>query len=360
MVEKKDVLAVLSGIRDPELGRDIVSLGFVKGITIDGDSVAIDLTLTTPACPLRENFIKEIRSSVEGGLGVKLDLRMSADVPKGAAAHKEGLSGVKNIVAIASGKGGVGKSTVALMTAFALTKLGARVGILDGDIYNASIPQMLGDAGSVEVKDNIIQPAEVAGIKLISISQFTAEEGAVVWRGPLVSKAIRDFLGSVNWGDLDYLLIDLPPGTGDAPLTAAQDAPLTGVVIISTPQWAALSVALKAADMFRRLKVNIIGIVENMSYMICPHCGERIDLYGAGLVEGKAKELGIDYLGALPMYPDIRKLEDLGFTNAKELKLADPFIDVAKRIAARVSVIDISEMASGYGEKAGPGPDNKK
>ena len=352
MVDKKDVLSILSKIKDPELGKDIVTLGFVKSITINGDNVVIDLALTTPACPLRENFINDIKSGVEGNLGVKLDLRMSADVPKGAIVRKEGLSGVKNIVAIASGKGGVGKSTVTLLTAFALTKLGATVGILDGDIYNASIPQMLGRAGSVEVKDGLIQPALVAGIRLISISQFSTSDGAVVWRGPLVAKAIRDFVGSVNWGNLDYLFIDLPPGTGDAPLTAAQDASLTGVVIVSTPQWAALSVALKAADMFRRLKVNIIGIVEDMSYIVCPHCGTRIDLYGEGLVEGKAKELGIDYLGALPMYPDIRKLEDLGFTNAEELNLAEPFINLAKRIAARISVIDMSEKIEGPDEKA--------
>lgn len=247
------------------------------------------------------------------------------------------------MIAIGSGKGGVGKSTVTIMLALALKELGAKVGIMDLDFYGASIPSMLGPHKDPEVDENgMVIPADHHGIKAISISYFIPPGASVAWRGPLLSKGIEDFVSKVNWGELDYLLSDLPPGTGDVPLTLAQQRFINASVVVTTPQQAALSVALKMVDVFKKLNVPVVGIIENMSYITCPGSGERVYLFGKGLVESAAKGLGLDYLGSLPLIPKIREMEDVGI-NPEELKdVVDAFIPVAKSIACKVSVLDFN------------------
>jgi ATP-binding protein involved in chromosome partitioning len=282
-------------------------------------------------------------------LGVQdLSMKVTARVMEGRAlSMDELLPGVKNIVAVASGKGGVGKTTVSVNLAIALAKTGAKVGLLDADIYGPSVPLMMGLKASPEVVNNKIQPPEVDGVKVISMGFFYEQsQQAGIYRGPIVSGIVKQFLTDVNWGELDYLIIDLPPGTGDAPLTIAQTIPITGILIVTTPQDVAMNVAVKAIGMFNKLNVPIIGVVENMSYLKCPHCNDQIYLFGQGGGKKISEDFKIPFIGEIPLHSGIREGSDLGkpaVVSEPESVQANAFSKAAKMVAGRISII-ASEM----------------
>ncbi len=344
MVSKEEVLDALRAVTDPELRKDLVTLNMVRDVAVEGDRVTFTLNLTTPACPLRTKIEKEARDAVAALKGVKtVEMKVAAQV---AATHafgeKEVLKNVKNIIAVASGKGGVGKSTVAVNLALALSGSGAKVGILDADVYGPSIPLMMGARDRPAMRGDMIVPPVAHGIKVASLGFFYKDETALVWRGPMVAGAVKQLLTQVDWGDLDYLIVDLPPGTGDSGLTLAQTVPLGGVVIVTTPQEAALNVATKAVGMFRKLNVPILGMIENMSYFVCPHCGERSYIFSSGGGRKAAAALEVQFLGDIPLHPRIREQSDLGVpmvVAAPESPESLAFKDVAFRVAGMISMV---------------------
>jgi ATP-binding protein involved in chromosome partitioning len=337
------IFDALRTVQEPELGRDIVTLNMVKGITIDGANVAFTIELTTPACPLKDE-IEGNAKAVLAGIGAEsVDITWGAMVRRAAPQQAQQLlPGVKNIIAVASGKGGVGKSTVSVNLAVALAQAGASVGLLDADITGPNIPMMLGLEGQPKASENNkIVPLERHGVKAISIQFFVPEGQPIVWRGPLVGGAIQQFLRDVEWGDLDYLVIDLPPGTSDAQLTLAQAVPLGGAVLVTTPQEVSLADVTKALAMFKRLSVPILGIVENMTAFICPHCGEATEIFGRGGGERFAAEHGIDFLGGIPLDITVRQGGDVGVPAVAQREpgpAARALTAVAGAVAARVSV----------------------
>jgi ATP-binding protein involved in chromosome partitioning len=343
-VTQEQVLAALASVKDPDLHRDIVSLGFVKNLQIEGSRVAFTIELTTPACPVRDQMKQWARDAVLRLPGVSdVQIEMTAQVRTGRAmAGKEAVPGVRNVVAIASGKGGVGKSTVAVNLALALADTGARVGLLDADVTGPNIPLMMAARGEPRGQDGKIVPLESYGIKIISIAFFVPEDQPVIWRGPMVHGAIQQFFRDVLWGELDYLLVDLPPGTGDASLTVAQAVPLAGVVIVTTPQDVALLDVSKSVNMFRRLEVPILGVVENMSFFVCSRCGERADIFGHGGGERFSQRYNIPFLGAIPLHPSIREGGDAGrpiVRTQPDSPQAQAIREVAGQVAARVSTL---------------------
>jgi ATP-binding protein involved in chromosome partitioning len=344
MVTVDQVLNSLKNVVDPELHKDIVSMGMIKELSINDSKVAFTLELTTPACPFNSEIERDVRAAI-ASLGIKdLDMRVTARVMEGRAlSMDELLPGVKNIIAVASGKGGVGKTTVSVNLALALAKTGAKVGLLDADIYGPSVPLMLGLRASPEVSNNKIQPPEVEGVKVISMGFFYEQsQQAGIYRGPIVSGIVKQFLTDVSWGELDYLIIDLPPGTGDAPLTIAQTIPITGILIVTTPQDVAMNVAVKAIGMFNKLNVPIVGVVENMSYLHCPHCNEQIDLFGKGGGRRISEDFKIPFIGEIPLHPRIMENSDLGkpsVVSEPDSVQAHAFTQSAKMIAGRISIL---------------------
>lgn len=363
MVTVDQVLNSLKKVVDPELHKDIVSMGMIKDLSINDGKVAFTLELTTPACPFNSDIERDVRAAM-AGLGVKdLNMRVTARVMEGRAlSMDELLPGVKNIVAVASGKGGVGKTTVSVNLALALAKTGAKVGLLDSDVYGPSVPLMLGLKASPEVVNNKIQPPEIGGIKVISMGFFYEQsQQAGIYRGPIVSGIVKQFLTDVNWGELDYLIIDLPPGTGDAPLTIAQTIPITGILIVTTPQDVAMNVAIKAIGMFNKLNVPIIGVVENMSYLQCPHCSDQIYLFGQGGGKRISDEFQIPFIGEIPLHPRIREGSDIGkpaVVSEPESMQAHAFSKAAKMVAGRISIIAAEMKAQEQAE--GNGQDKKE
>src|SRR5438093_1954174 len=359
MVTVDQVLSSLKKVVDPELHKDIVSMGMIKDLTITGGKIAFNLELTTPACPFNADIEQDVRNAI-ASLGVQdLDLKVTARVMEGrAVSMDELLPGVKNIVAIASGKGGVGKTTVSVNLALALAKIGAKVGLLDADIYGPSIPLMLGIKETPEVTNNKIQPVVAEGVKVISMGFFYEQsQQAGIYRGPIVSGIVKQFLTDVNWGELDYLIIDLPPGTGDAPLTLAQTIPITGIVIVTTPQDVAMNVAVKAVGMFNKLNVPIIGVIENMSYLECQHCNNKISIFGTGGGQKVSEQFNIPFIGEIPLHSQIMEGSDIG----KPIILSDPgsiqanaFTTVAKTVAGRISIIAAEMKAVEEAETEGP------
>ena len=348
MVSVDQVLSSLKKVVDPELHKDIVSMGMIKDLTIGNGKVGFTLELTTPACPFNSDIEQDVRNTI-AGLGITdLDLKVTARVMEGrAVSMDELLPGVKNIIAVASGKGGVGKSTVSVNLALSLSKTGAKVGLLDADIYGPSVPLMLGLKEAPAVIDNKIQPAISQAVKVISMGFFYEQsQQAGIYRGPIVSGIVKQFLTDVNWGELDYLIVDLPPGTGDAPLTLAQTIPITGILIVTTPQDIAMNVATKAIGMFNKLNVPIVGVVENMSYLQCPDCNKRIDIFGAGGGQKIAEKFKIPFIGEIPLDPQIMQGSDTGnsiIVSDPNSSPADAFTKVSKLVAGRVSII-ASEM----------------
>jgi ATP-binding protein involved in chromosome partitioning len=344
MVTVDQVLSSLRKVVDPELHKDIVSMGMVKDLAITDGKVSFTLELTTPACPFNSDIEQDVRAAI-AGIGVQnLDLKVTARVMEGRAISMDELiPGVKNIIAVASGKGGVGKTTIAVNLALALARSGAKVGLLDADVYGPSVPLMLGAQEEPQVVNNKIQPPNVEGIKVISMGFFYEQsQQAGIYRGPIVSGIVKQFLTDVEWGSLDYLIIDLPPGTGDAPLTMAQTIPVTGIIIVTTPQDVAMNVAVKALGMFSKLNVPIVGVIENMSYLQCPHCNEQINIFGRGGGQKISEKFDIPFLGEIPLFPQIMEGSDKG----KPVIISDPdsiqanaLTKMAKVTAGRISVI---------------------
>jgi ATP-binding protein involved in chromosome partitioning len=344
MVTVDQVLSSLKKVVDPELHKDIVSMGMIKDLVITDGKVSFTLELTTPACPFNDDIEQDVRTAISS-IGVEnLDLKVTARVMEGRAISMDELiPDVKNIIAVASGKGGVGKTTIAVNLALALARSGAKTGLLDADVYGPSVPLMLGAEEAPQVLDNKIQPPTVEGIKVISMGFFYEQsQQAGIYRGPIVSGIVKQFLTDVQWGSLDYLIIDLPPGTGDAPLTMAQTIPVTGIIIVTTPQDVAMNVAIKALGMFSKLNVPIVGVIENMSYLQCPHCSERISIFGDGGGKKISEKFDIPFLGEIPLFPQIMEGSDKG----KPVIISDPnsiqanaLRKMASITAGRISVI---------------------
>ena len=309
---QEKIIDALKTVQDPDLHKDIVSLGFVKNMQFDGGKVKFDVELTTPACPVKEQLKTECETKVQAIDGVdSVDVNMTA-VVRSTQHSQPVLSGVKNIIAVASGKGGVGKSTVSTNLAIALSMTGAKVGLMDADIYGPSTPTMLGVKEAPWAKYKKIEPAVAHGIKLMSIGFYVPEDAAMIWRGPMIMKALDQFIFDVEWGDLDVLVVDLPPGTGDAQLSLAQRVPVDGVVIVTTPSDVALIDARRGLEMFKKINVRVLGIVENMSFFLCPHCGERTNVFSAGGGKETAEKIGTKFLGEIPLDPFIRHSGDAG------------------------------------------------
>jgi ATP-binding protein involved in chromosome partitioning len=344
MTTEKEVLDALRTVKDPELQRDVVSLGMIEQLKVDGDGVSFTLNLTTPACPLRAELEADIRRVVLSLPGVK-EMKMKTTAHIAATRlpdQAEVMKGVKNIIAVASGKGGVGKTTVAVNLAVTLASAGARVGLLDADIYGPSVPVMMGVKERPGAVGNMMVPPAAHGVKVISLGFFYKDDTPLVWRGPMVAGAVKQLLTQVEWGDLDYLVVDLPPGTGDASLTLSQTVPLGGVVVVTTPQEASLNIATKALAMFRKLNVPILGIVENMSYFSCPHCGERTYIFAEGGGKRAAKALDVQFLGEIPLFPSVREQSDAGIpisSAAPGSPESAVFRDIAFKVAGMVSIV---------------------
>jgi ATP-binding protein involved in chromosome partitioning len=347
----QQVLEVLGHIQDPDLGRDVVTLGMIKELEVSPQGkVSFTFELTTPACPVRDRFKTQAQDLVGDLPGVTgVEVRMTANVRQSFMRPKpsEMLPGVKQTIAVASGKGGVGKSTVAVNLAAALRKSGAEVGLLDADIYGPSVPAMTGSRSVPEQVNGRLQPIEAHGLKLMSFGHIYPGEQPTIYRGPMVGKAIEAMMVQVDWGRLDYLVIDLPPGTGDASLTLAQAVPLTGVAIVCTPQDVATDIAVKALQMFRKLNVTPLGLIENMSWYICSSCGHRHEIFGHGGAEAAAKRLGVPFLGAVPLEDDIRADADAGtpvVISRPESEGAKAFEHIASQVAARTSIQSFRQL----------------
>lgn len=347
-ITNEEILQLLKHVKDPDLHRDIVSLDMVKNLEVSDNSVKFDLELTTPACPMKDkmkedcvNIIKTTFPEIKN-----VDIRITSNVTKTKKLSLNSLlPEVKNTIAVASGKGGVGKSSIAVNLAAALAKLGAKVGLIDADIYGPSIPLMLGFPEKPKIMQDQFTgkmlPAEKYGIKLMSIGFFIDDNNPVIWRGPMASGAIKQFMSDVEWGELDYLFFDLPPGTGDIQLTLLQTIPLTGAVIVTTPQEVALIDARKALKMFERLNVPTLGIVENMSYFIAPDTGKQYDIFGNGGGEKLAKENNVPFLGSLPIDPRIRIGGDSGKPIVYDLAgtiYEKIIIDLSQQLAVQISI----------------------
>jgi ATP-binding protein involved in chromosome partitioning len=338
-----NILAALGGVKDPEIGRDLVSLGMVKNITIDGGVVDLTVELTTPACPLKATIEHDIVEALTplGADLVRVDWASNVKRTFGGPAA-DLIPGVKNTIAVASGKGGVGKSTVAVNLAVSLARDGARVGLLDADITGPNVPLMMGTQGA-HVTGNGGRPNPVTshGVQMMSIQYFLQADAPVIWRGPLIHSAIAQFLRDVEWGELDYLVIDLPPGTSDAQLTLAQAVPISGAVLVTTPQEVSLADVGKALAMFQRMSVPVIGLVENMTAFACPHCGELTEIFGRGGGERFAEAHGLEYLGGIPLDITVRQGGDVGVPAVAQREpgpAAQALTAISQAIAARMSV----------------------
>ncbi|HWH37306.1 MAG TPA: Mrp/NBP35 family ATP-binding protein [Candidatus Limnocylindrales bacterium] len=337
------VYDALRAVQEPELGRDIVTLNMVKDVEIAGSDVSLKIELTTPACPLKDEIERNVHAALSAMGAGEITVTWGAMVRRAQPAQSQQLlPDVKNIIAVASGKGGVGKTTVAANLAVALAMEGASVGLLDADITGPNVPLMLGVEGQPQANaDGKITPLERYGVKVISIQFFVPEGQPIVWRGPLVGGAIQQFLRDVSWGELDYLVIDLPPGTSDAQLTLAQAVPISGALLVTTPQDVAVLDVGKALAMFRRMSVPVMGVVENMSAFVCPHCGEATEIFGRGGGESFAKRNELEYFGGIPLDVKVRQGGDAGVPAVAQREpgpAADVMRALARTVAARMSV----------------------
>lgn len=350
LLEKTAVLDVLRPVQDPELRRSLVELNMIRNVQVDGGTVRFTLVLTTPACPLREFIVEDCKNAVMTLAGVEtVDVEVTAEIPQQPSLpDRQGIAGVKNIIAVSSGKGGVGKSTVSVNLAVALAQMGAKVGLMDADIYGPNTPNMMGLSQAVVAVEQggqgeILEPAFNYGVKLVSMAFLIDPDQPVIWRGPMLNGIIRKFLYQVNWGDLDYLIVDMPPGTGDAQLTLAQAVPMSGVVIVTTPQTVALLDARRGLKMFQQLGVPILGIAENMSYFVPPDMPDKsYDIFGSDGGKQTAQELGLPLLGCVPLEIPVREGGDRGIPivmGDPESASARALVAIAQQVAARVSVL---------------------
>ncbi|MBI3914218.1 MAG: iron-sulfur cluster carrier protein ApbC [Chloroflexi bacterium] len=344
MITEQNVLDALSRVQEPELHRDLVTLKMIKDVRIAGEAVNFTIVLTTPACPLRGQIESEAKAAVAATGAKQITIKWDANVPSDARISGKLNIPVRSTIAVASGKGGVGKTTVAVNLAVALAQSGAQVGLMDADVYGPNIPIMMGVNEPPRSVNGKILPLEAHGVKLMSMGFLVPPEQAVIWRGPMLHSAVRQFLTDVEWGPLDYLVIDLPPGTGDVQLTLAQSVPLTGGVVVATPQDVALADVLKGIMMFKKLEVPVLGIVENMSYFLCPHCGERTEIFAHGGAQQMAAQYGVAFLGEIPLDVSIRVGGDTGapITAAQpDSPHAKIFRELSQKIAAAVSVLNV-------------------
>jgi ATP-binding protein involved in chromosome partitioning len=348
-VTESQVLDALRSVIDPDLHRDIVTLGFVQDLRIDGGNVSFKVQLTTPACPVKDLLHTQAQQAVAAIDGVEnVDVEMTAQVRDRTAQQDDFIPGVKHCIAIASGKGGVGKSTVTLNLAIALAQQGAKVGVMDADVYGPSIPMMMGTSEKPYTEGNKIIPVERFGIHMMSLGLLLEDGQAVLWRGPMVAGTVRQLLADVAWGDLDYLLVDLPPGTGDAPMSLAQLAPLTGVVIVATPHHVAANIAGKSVALFRRLNAPVLGVVENMAGFVCPNCNEVTQIFAGLTGEELAAQFKVPYLGSIPLDPAISRSSDEGLPTLisnPERPAAAAIRDIAGKLAAQASILALSRAA---------------
>ena len=342
------VWAVLRTVPEPELGKDIVTLGMVENVKVENGKVSLVYVLTTPACPLRDRIRDDVTAAVTRVPGIReVDLKFDSRVPKDTHLFNKVDIGVRNAIAVSSGKGGVGKSTSAVNIAVSLARQGARVGLMDADIYGPNIPMMLGIDEKPWAEGNKIIPLEKYGLRVMSMGFLMPANKAAVWRGPMLHSAVRQFLTDVAWGDLDYLIVDMPPGTGDVQLSLTQLLPLTGAVIVTTPQAVALSDVIKGVDAFQAIKppVPVLGVLETMSYFIAPDTGHRYDIFGTGGGRRMAEQLDVPFLGEVPIDPRVREGGDSGqpiVVAFPDSDAAKAYEDISQRIAAKVSVINLT------------------
>ena len=341
-VSQEQVLAALRAVQDPDLHKDIVTLGFVKDVKVAGGEVDFTIELTTPACPVKDEMKAEAEGIVRRLPGVTAArATMTADVKARGGFGRQAVPGIRNIIAVGAGKGGVGKSTTAVNLAVALQRKGARVGLMDADVYGPNTPQMLGIEGGPEVSEaKHMIPPEAFGIKVISMGMLVPADQPIIWRGPMLHGAVQQFMRDVEWGELDYLIVDLPPGTGDVSLSMAQSVPVAGAVVVTTPQGVSVSDVRKAVAMFRQLNIPVLGVVENMSYFVCGHCQERTEIFGHGGGVKMAEDMGIPMLGQIPIDTRVRAGGDEGrpiVSAAPESPAAKAFAEVAGRVAAEIS-----------------------
>jgi ATP-binding protein involved in chromosome partitioning len=349
---EEDIFAALRNVIDPDLKKDVVTLGMIKDLRIDGGIVSFTFELTTPSCPIKDQFERDVRTAAETVAGVgNVKVNMTARVSQNAGRSAGGvLPGVKNTIAVASGKGGVGKSTVAANLAVALAMDGARVGLLDADIYGPSAPIMFGLVGQQPMmrkvgEKAIMEPLEADGVKIMSIGFLVEPDTAVVWRGPMASGALKQFMSEVDWGELDYLIFDMPPGTGDIQLTLVQSIPLTGAVVVTTPQDVALADARKGVRMFEKVHVPVLGVVENMSFFECSSCGTREEIFSHGGGVKAASDFNVPFLGELPLQTSVRIGGDTGrpiVAYEPSTPAAQSFRKIARELAAQVSIRNIA------------------
>lgn len=353
MLDRNSVLTALKPVNDPELQKSLVELNMIRNLEVEAGKVSFTVMLTTPACPLREMIVDECKQAVQKLPGVEsVAVAVDAETPQQKALpHQQSVEGIKNIIAVSSGKGGVGKSSVAVNVAVSLAQQGSKVGLLDADIYGPNAPNMLGlSQAQLVVKkqagQDILEPAFNYGVKLVSMAFLIDPDQPVIWRGPMLNSIIRQFLYQTDWGELDYLIVDLPPGTGDAQLTLAQAVPMAGAVIVTTPQTVSLLDSRRGLKMFQQLGVNILGLVENMSYFIPPDMPERkYDLFGSGGGEKAAAQLNVPLLGCIPLEIALREGGDRGtpiVISEPDSASAQAMAAVARQIAARVSVAAMS------------------
>lgn len=340
-ITKEAVLEALSHVQEPELHRDLVSLNMIKDIQIDGKRVSFKIELTTPACPLRGKIEEEARQAVLALDGVQeVKIEMTSNVPNDGRVRSLIELPIRNAIAVGSGKGGVGKTTIAVNLAVCLAQLGARVGLLDADIYGPNIPTMMGITRLPPQKGQKIQPAEAFQVKLMSIGFLVRADQPLIWRGPMLHSAIRQFLSDVEWGELDYLVVDLPPGTGDAALSLSQSLPLSGGVIVTLPQQVSLDDARRGIEMFRQLEVPVLGVIENMSYLELPD-GTKVDIFGSGGGTVLADQAGVPFIGSVPIDPEVRISGDNGVPVViarPDSEVAKALIRMSEEIAAKLSV----------------------
>ena len=351
----EEARAALATVQDPDLHRDLVTLGMIEDLDVAGDRVTFTLVLTTAACPLKAEIEANCRQAVGALAWVKaVEIRPTSRVrkPRDPSADRKPLEGVANVLAIGSGKGGVGKSTVSCNLAVALAATGARVGLLDADIYGPNLPRMLGVRRQPSQRDGKILPVEAWGMQFMSMGLLVEQGEAVVWRGPMLHGAVKSFLHDVDWGELDYLLVDLPPGTGDVQLSLVQQTFVAGAVIVTKPSMVAIEDGVKAVSMFGKLQVPVLGVIENMSYFVCPDCHHRHDIFSSGDAEARARSMGLEFLGAIPLHPQVRIGGDNGrpvVAEQPESEYARCFTAIAGRLAQRVSIL-------AAGGAAVPGP----
>jgi ATP-binding protein involved in chromosome partitioning len=343
-VSEAAVLDALKVVNDPDLHRDIVALGFVKELKIDRDQVSFTIELTTPACPVKDQMRDQARAAVLQVAGVgAVDVRMSARVREavGPDSNRASIPGVKNLIAVGAGKGGVGKTTVAVNLAVALAKCGGKVGLLDADIYGPNVPIMLGLKTQLTTDGQKIVPAEKYGLQVISMGFLTEDDAPIIWRGPMLHGAIQQFFREVRWVDLDYLVIDMPPGTGDVALSLSQSVPVAGAIVVTTPQKVSLADSRRAVAMYKKLNIPPLGVIENMSYFVCRNCHHEADIFGHGGGEVMAAELGVPFIGRIPIYQEIREGGDSGvplMIGEPDAPAARAFMEAAEKLAAQISV----------------------